>query len=130
MANPAGFSEAMRALVAQEVREALAPYEGLIASLQEFMGAAGGSVSRGATAPAAAPMRRARAASPTRRNAGGNSLELVGKFSQGQRVQYRQGKGTFDARVVEIDAKYGMLTVERESDGKRVTRPAAKVDAV
>ncbi len=53
--------------------------------------------------------------------------ELASKFSKGQKVQYRQGRGTFDARVVEINEKRGVVFLERMSDKRKVVRPAAKV---
>lgn len=43
----------------------------------------------------------------------------------GQTVQYRQGRGTFEARVVRLDG--ARVVLERLADGKRVTRPLSKL---
>ncbi len=121
MSNKPAFAEAIRILVAKEVHEALAPYREALASLVEF---AGGKASS-AEVVTVAPQRRGRRPAASRGAAA--SVETVGKFSEGQRVQYRQGRGTFDAKVVAIDSKKGLLTLERESDQKKVIRPASKV---
>jgi len=42
-------------------------------------------------------------------------------------VRYRQGRGSFEARIVRFDSETKMLTLERLSDGLRVLRPASKV---
>lgn len=42
-------------------------------------------------------------------------------------VRYRQGRGTFEARIVSFDRETKMITLERLSDGKRVERPSSKV---
>lgn len=44
----------------------------------------------------------------------------------GDVCQYREGAGTFDAMVTLIDGD--LLTLERCKDGKKVTRPASKVE--
>ena len=41
--------------------------------------------------------------------------------------EYRQGRGTFAAKVVRIDDKRDAAVLERFSDGKRLRRPLAKV---
>ena len=48
-------------------------------------------------------------------------------FKIGQYVSYREGEGTFDALVTLVDGD--TLTLERFKDGKKVTRPASKVEA-
>jgi len=50
-----------------------------------------------------------------------------GPFRAGDSVRYRQGRGTFFARVVSVDARAGKATVERSTDGKRVVRPFDKL---
>jgi hypothetical protein len=50
-------------------------------------------------------------------------------FKLGQRVLYRQGRGQFAAKVTRVDQERGLVEVERESDGKRVLRPAKKLQA-
>lgn len=124
--NPA-FAEAIRSVVAKEVQSALAPYREALASLVEFTGVPAVDASKGRRAPkadtSAAPARKRRG------RKGKNSAELVANFTEGQKVQYRQGRGTFDAKVIEIDVEKGMLRLEREKDSKKVVRPAAKVIA-
>ena len=44
-------------------------------------------------------------------------------------VTYRQGRGSFEARIVRFDSEKKELVLERLSDGKRVVRPASKVHA-
>ncbi len=125
MSSKLAFSEAIRNLVAREVQEALAPYREALTSLVEFAGAAPAESPRGGgrTAP---PSRNVRGRGSQRRGSAA-LLELVSKFVEGQKVQYRQGRGTFEARVVGIDAKNGNVTLERINDRKTVVRPAAKV---
>ena len=73
-------------------------------------------------APAAAGRRKG-----ARRGSGKKALRLAKKLSPNQIVEYRQGRGTFEAKVVALDAETGMVTVERVSDGKKVVRPATKI---
>ncbi|WP_141620345.1 PspA [Myxococcus sp. AB036A] len=68
----------------------------------------------GRTAPAAAP-----SSSP--------SPETPASYSEGQEVRYKQGRGTFSAKVKAIDEKAKTLTLERVSDGTKVVRPFDKV---
>jgi hypothetical protein len=71
-------------------------------------------------------MARGRAATSVGSARNAAQAELASKFSEGQKVQYRQGRGTFAARVVGINAKSGVVTLERMSDQKKVVRPAAE----
>lgn len=127
MSNNPAFAEAIRTVVAKEVHSALAPYREALASLVAFTGgsavATSGKISASRSEPAAAPVHR-RSGRRAR-----SSAELVAQFTEGQKVQYRQGRGTFDAKVIEIDPEKGMLRLERERDSKEVVRPAAKVIA-
>ena len=45
----------------------------------------------------------------------------------GQRVSYRQGRATFEAKVVGVDAARGQVELQRMTDDKRVRRPLSKV---
>lgn len=45
----------------------------------------------------------------------------------GAQVRYRQGRGTFDAEVIRVDAITGTATLQRISDGKRVVRPLDRI---
>lgn len=49
------------------------------------------------------------------------------KLHIGQRVEYRQGRGTFLAKVVRLDPKRGTTVLERVKDKKRISRPISKV---
>jgi len=48
-------------------------------------------------------------------------------LSEGQRVRYRQGRGNFEATVVQVRSETNSVVIERLMDGKRVVRPATKV---
>lgn len=48
-------------------------------------------------------------------------------YEVGQEVRYKQGRGSFSAKVKSIDAKAKTVTVERVSDSKQVVRPFDKV---
>jgi hypothetical protein len=126
MSNKPAFAEAIGIMVAREVQAALAPYREALASLTEFAAGHGGAPSAPAEVVSPQRMGRRAAASVGRRGSAA-SLEVISKFVEGQKVQYRQGRGTFEARVVGIDAKNGNVTLERINDRKTVIRPAAKV---
>ncbi|NVJ27611.1 PspA [Myxococcus sp. AM011] len=57
------------------------------------------------------------------------SSEASVSYVAGQEVRYRQGRGTFSAKVKAVDEKARTVTLERLSDGKKVERPFAKVAA-
>jgi len=124
MPNNQGFADAIRAVVAQEVNAALAPYREALANLAEFTGAP-------VSAPGPSPRSASFGEAPRRRRgrAVKSSPEVAMKFTEGQKVQYRQGRGTFDAKVIEIDTEKGVLKLERDGDSKKVYRPASKVIA-
>ncbi len=126
MSNQPAFAEAIRIIVAREIHDALAPYREALASLIEFGGGTPGGVPASPSGEAA-PKRRVRLAKSPRTSAA--SAEVAAKLSTGQKVQYRQGRGVFDAKVIEIDAAKGLVTVERLNDKKQVVRPAAKIIA-
>ncbi|MFY1824430.1 PspA [Myxococcus fulvus] len=48
-------------------------------------------------------------------------------YEVGQEVRYKQGRGSFSAKVKSIDANAKTVTVERVSDNKQVVRPFDKV---
>ena len=54
-------------------------------------------------------------------------VPLVPKRAGFERVLYRQGRGTFEARIVRFDSANRMVELERLSDGKRLIRPMSKV---
>jgi hypothetical protein len=49
------------------------------------------------------------------------------KRSGYEKVHYRQGRGTFEARIIGFDAATKRVELERLIDGKRLWRPTAKV---
>ena len=75
-----------------------------------------------ATAEKTAPRRPKRRGSVTKKLA-------RAAVKPGQKVTYNQGRGTFEAKVIRVDVKRGLVTVERMKDGKRVVRPATKITA-
>lgn len=75
-------------------------------------------------AEARAVRRKAARGRRTRREAQGPTTALP---EVGATVRYRQGRGEFEAKVVRVDARAGVVTLERVSDGKRVTRPLEKL---
>ena len=115
----------IRDLVVAEIEQTLEPYRNVLDRLGNLMGAA----------PAAAPAAPRAARRPARRGRGrGRAAAAEGKgdastFGIGQTVRYRQGRGLFEATVSKIDVAAGVLTLQRKSDGKVVSRPASKVIA-
>jgi len=126
---PVDLNAAIAALVAAEVKAILDPYMSTLDRVAAFVG--GQPARRGPGRPrksaglkAKPSRRRARRGSKAKRAA-----RLLKKFSEGQKVTYKQGKGTFEAKVTAINVEAGTLKLERSKDGKRVTRPVAKVIA-
>jgi hypothetical protein len=119
---------AIRAVVAEELAAALAPHKALLGKVSKFLVKAGGRgpgrPPKAVAAKAKKPARRARRGSKTKAAA-----SAAAKFKAGQKVFYKQGRGTFEAKVVRVDAAKGLITVQRNKDGKRVARPAAKLKA-
>lgn len=48
-------------------------------------------------------------------------------LKQGAYVYYKQGRGTFVARVTAVDTDASTATVRRVKDGKRIERPLSKL---
>jgi hypothetical protein len=90
------LEQAIREAIAEEVERAIGPYVDTLRALSSLS-----SVPR----------------KPSRAQAGSSR---VGSF-----VRYRQGRGTFRARVIVMER--GVAEVERVSDGKRVRRPVSKL---
>ncbi len=88
-----------------------------------------------APAPRPAPAKRVRAQAPRpapaktalRRTV--RSAAPKGRLTAGDLVSYRQGRGSFSAEVVRVDAISGIVTLQRTNDGKRVVRPLDRVYA-
>ncbi|MBI5548311.1 MAG: hypothetical protein HY901_30895 [Deltaproteobacteria bacterium] len=123
------ITEAVRAIIAEEVTALLAPYQELMDRLEALFGE--GPTRRG---PGRPQVREEAAPAPARarRRRGSKAKKLsrlVRQFSVGQSVSYRQGRGSFAATVTDIDFEGGELVLKRVSDGKEVVRPATKVEA-
>jgi hypothetical protein len=117
------LNDAIRNLVEAEVHRVLDPYRFVLDRLSAFAGAAPaqrsvGRPPRGAGRPARRGGRRAV-------SRGGNGD--ASKFQEGQSVKYQQGRGVFVAKVVKIDADANRVMLERERDGKKLSRPASRV---
>ncbi|HCF59570.1 MAG TPA: hypothetical protein DFS52_16445, partial [Myxococcales bacterium] len=57
------------------------------------------------------------------------SSDLVdaSRFHEDQLVRYKQGRGEFEAKVIAVDTKANLVTLERTTDKKQVERPAGKI---
>jgi sRNA-binding protein len=117
----------IRTMVAEEVERSLEPYRDLLAGMAKLAG--GEAPRRRPGRPAAV---RAEAA-PAARRGPGRPRKSAGtdasKFTVGQAVRYKQGRGEFDASIVRIDPETNVVTLERSKDKKQVERPADKIYA-
>ena len=66
---------------------------------------------------------------PIRRRRSSGRAPRTSTFKKGQQVTYKQGRGTFEAKVIRINEKTNIVTLQRLSDYGRLTRPADKVIA-
>jgi hypothetical protein len=127
MPSAPSFDTAIHSLVAEAVESALAPHRHILERLAELLDGAAPQ-KRGPGRPpksAAAPKRKGRRRGGKARKASGAAKH----FSAGEKVIYKQGRGSFEAMIVRTDAAKGLVTIERISDGKRVVRPATKLKA-
>ena len=138
MPNTVDLNSAIRGIVATEVAAVIAPYQTILARMASFMGSAApatATVRRGpgrprkSAAPVAAAAKPARRKQRRRGSVAKAGAKAAAKFTEGQRVIYKQGRGAFEAKVLSVDIAKGKVTLERVSDGKKVKRPAAKVSA-
>jgi hypothetical protein len=114
---------ALRNVIAAQVEAALEPHRDLLNSLAELAREQQQVASQPASRAARRPAER-------RGKRGGRNLAAApsaNSFSAGQLVSYRQGRGTFQAKIMGIDAESAELTLERVSDVKRIARPFDKV---
>ena len=117
------INAAIRSLVAQEVHAVLEPHRAILERLTAFLESESKTQRR-----AGRPRKALKATGRRPAHRGGKKLAKLAKnFSVGQAVTYKQGRGTFDAKVLKIDVEAGLLTVRRIKDGKKVARPAFKV---
>lgn len=131
---------AIRAVVADEVSKTLGRQVELLEQIAQYLGVASSQ------APAATPKRaqaevaapKSQAPAPRKRgNARRTPREEMpasasepsaAPFKEGQKVSYKQGRGTFPSVVKFVNEKKGTVMVERISDGKQVERPFDKVE--
>jgi hypothetical protein len=115
------LTNALRALVNEEVENALAPHREALQRISSFLGV-GPTSHRG-------PGRQSAWGATGRTRRVSQTLDRgdASKFKEGQQVRYRQGRGEFEAKVVRIDSQTNTVTVQRVRDGKRVARPASKL---
>ncbi len=122
---------AISQLAAEGVERALAPYRDVLKKMARLVegGVVGAGqpvvAKRGPGRPPASA--KALPPKPVRRVIPQNAVKMVSNFQVGQKVSYKQGKGSFGATVIEIDANQGMLKLKREADSKEIERPASKV---
>ncbi|MFN7130500.1 MAG: hypothetical protein ACK4N5_00360, partial [Myxococcales bacterium] len=132
MADGQAFDAAVRAKVVEEVERVFGPYRDLLDGLSAFVSGQAAPPRRGPGRPRAAPNAPRRAGGRGRgrkaaaaQSGGGDAS----KFTEGQEVKYRQGRGEFEAVVMRIDRENNVLFLERKKDGKKVQRPASKIYA-
>ncbi len=113
------FEAVVKELVAEELARRLARYRDLLDRFEQARRAL--PKRHRAGRPPRAQLERAAAAlfREVPRRPAPNSVE------PGQKVHYRQGRGTFEARVVRLDGD--RVVLERLADGKRVARPLSKL---
>ena len=128
MPRTANLNTAVKNIIAAEIKSALAPIEKAVARLTK----AAGATRRGPGRPTKASVKKAAAPVRHRRRWGSAAkaaARAASKLGVGQKVRFNVGRGTFEGKVVSIDAKKGSVVVARATDGKKVKRPAAKVKA-
>ncbi|WP_323383451.1 PspA [Myxococcus dinghuensis] len=137
---------AIRAVVAEEVSKTLGRQVELLERIAQYLGIP--TDARAAVVPAAkraTPTSTRRRQEPSsapvpkkrgrpRKEASETPVESADEasaspFKVGQTVSYKQGRGTFPSVVKSIDTEVGTVTLERQSDGKQVERPFAKVES-
>ena len=116
------LSNAIRNMVAVEVEKALEPHRATLERFARIIGLAAPPAPTTAR-PRGSPPAAARRGPKSDHGASGDA----GSFSVGQSVVYKQGRGSFEAKVVSVDRDRNLVKVERIADGKKVDRPAAKL---
>jgi hypothetical protein len=111
-------------IVAEEVAHVLEPYRSVMNRMLSFFGS-GSQLATHESEKTVATQTRIR----RRRGSKTKLSPRIDRFTKGQKVTYKQGRGVFEAKVVSIDTENGVLNLERSSDRKRVDRPADKVKA-
>ena len=97
------FDAAIRNLVGEEIERSLVPYRELLSQIADFVGLPG---RRG---PGRPPKALAAPAGRKRRGARRAGKGDASKFKEGQAVQYKQGRGVFDATVISIDRERNLV---------------------
>lgn len=124
MARRVGLTQAVQSLVQSEVAAVAKTYRTVRQRLASFVSEAR---LRPRNTVAAERSANPFAEAPRRSRSKKGTARAAAKLALGQHVSYRQGSGTFEAKVVAVDAGKGVVVLERIKDGKRVTRPTAKV---
>ncbi len=117
---------AVSQLVAASVERALEPYRDVFNKMAQLMGVGEPTPAVVKRGPGRPPASSKAPQKPGRRIIPKGAVKVASNFHVGQKVSYKQGKGSFGATVIEIDTE-GMLRLRREADGKEVERPALKV---
>jgi len=132
---------AIRAVVADEVSKTLGRQVELLEQIAQYLGVASSqapaATPKRAQAEVAAPKFQASAPrkrgnprrTPSEETPASASEPSAAPFKEGQKVSYKQGRGTFPSVVKFVNEKKGTVKVERISDGKQVERPFDKVEA-
>lgn len=58
------------------------------------------------------------------------NIAALANLKVGDAVEYQQGRGKFEAKIVAIQQATGLLTLERQFDHRQIIRPASKVVSV
>ena len=129
MPRTASIDSAIAAIIASEIKAALAPYRNIMARMTNQLAQTPAKRGPGRPAKAAAP-----ATMPVRKKRRWGAAikaaqRAAARFTEGQKVSFNVGRGKCEGKVLSIDAKRGFLVLERLQNGQRVTRPAAKVSA-
>ena len=126
------FVRVVEQMVAEELASRLAPYKKLLARLDEARTVV--KPRKGPGRPPRAEIEKleailtgGRVQRGEKSRPGRPAKAAARAFKAGDEVKYRQGRGTFAAFVIRADAG-GEVVVERISDGKRVKRPASKLE--
>ena len=124
MPRRAGLTRSVQAFVQSEVVSVLGTYRNALDRAASLIAQARANVDRRRNELVAARTAHPFAEHKERARRHGNGDEA--RLRVGQVVSYRQGAGTFEARVVELGPT-GRVMIERRADGKRLTRPASKL---
>ena len=129
------LSDAINEIVDRRVEEVLGQYRPLLDRMAAFLNLPAEQVPKPLPVhrlPDRAPKRTQRKqpkrdSSDRARPDAALAIAAAGAFAVGQKVLYKQGRGTFPSVIKAIDATTGSMLLERTTDAKEVLRPANKV---